>query len=221
MNRKGKNYKNLYYVYLHIDPRTSQEVYVGKGSGSRAWALSNRKKTHRDWIEELKDLEMLPIIKIAHVFDNERAALVKEVSVISFLIKSGRKLLNANKGGGGHPGGLSHPMSGKEKSLEVRTKISKSLKGRSRPDLSEVTRARMMGNTLRKGKKSSLNTREKISNSLTGNQRRSEKIICLNNGKIYGSIKEAWTELNLDERSVFRVLGGEYSHTKGYRFRYV
>ena len=209
-----------YYVYFHIDPRTNQVFYVGKGSNNRAWILCKRSEKHIEWIKNLSLNHLKPLIKIAHSFNNEKDALQRERMVISFLLKAGHPLLNRNGGGGGHPGGPSHPNFGKLLKKETKQKISIALKGKLRPDLSEITRKRMIGNTIKRGTKSKEETRLKISKSLFGNQRRSEKIVCLNNGKIYNSIKEAWTELELDERSVFRVLKGEYKHTKGYRFIY-
>lgn len=216
-----KKYKNLYYIYLHIDPITSQVVYVGKGSSGRAWKFYNRSKKHLKWIEQLKLHNAVPIVKIAHVFVKEKDALDREKILIAFLLNKGVKLFNVNKGGGGSPTGPLHPMYGKPKTEEVKNKISKALKGRPRPDIVEFARQKMTGNTIKRGTKSKQETKDKISKSLVGNKRRSEKIVCVNNSKVYDSVKEAWTELGLDERSVFRVLKGEYSHTKGYIFRYL
>jgi len=219
--RKEEKYKNKFYIYYHIDPRTSQVFYAGKGSGGRAWVVYSRSKEHTSKVNEIKSLSLLPIIKIAHVFDNEKDALDREKIVISFLIRAGHPLLNKNRGGGGHPGGPGHHAFGKKLSDDRKKKISNALKGKPRPDLSEKTRERMKGNTVRRGKSMSGEAKEMISNSLKGNSNRSLKIICENNGKIYNSVKEAWTELGLDERSVFRVLKGQYNNTKGYRFRYL
>lgn len=220
MNKKFL-YKNKYYVYLHIDPRTSQPFYVGKGTGGRAWIKNSRSNAHLHLFKELKDIGLSPIIDIVAVFETEKEALKKEKEIIENLSYSGVRLINKNKGGGGHPGGFSHPKFGVKTSQETKEKISLALKGKPRPDISEINKNRMKGNSIRKDKKMSEKSKLAISESLKGNQRRSEKIICENNGKIYNSVKEAWTELKLDERSVFRVLKGEYSHTKGYKFKYL
>lgn len=45
-----------YYVYHHIDPRTGELVYIGKGTKERAWAITTRKKKnplHYAWLLEL------------------------------------------------------------------------------------------------------------------------------------------------------------------------
>lgn len=218
---RNEKYKDQFYIYYHIDPRTSQVFYAGKGTGRRAWVFYSRSKEHTDRVDELKLLNLLPIIKIAHVFNDEKDALNREKIVIPFLLRAGHPLLNKNRGGGGHPGGPGHHAFGKELSNEHKEKISKSLEGKKRPDLSEVTRERMKGNTVRRGKTMSDKSKEMISKSLKGNKNRSVAILCENNGKIYSSVREAWAELGLDERSVFRVLKGEWKHTKGYKFRYL
>ena len=220
MSKKLK-FKNVHYVYIHMDPRNSQVVYVGKGTAARAWAKCNRSAEHKRWIAELKSLNLLPIIKIAHILKDGKDALIREKILISFLLKTGHILFNKNKGGGGHPGGPTHPAFGKSKTPEQRLKMSLERKGVPRPDIAEQARQRMMGNTVRRGKKQPPEAVEKMRKALIGNQYRSVKILCINNGKVYSSVKQAWTELKLDDRSVFRVLKGEWKHTKGFQFKYI
>lgn len=209
-SNKRLKYKNAYYVYLHIDPRTSQVVYVGQGTSERAWTYNGRSPKHKKWFRQLNSLGFSPIIKLIHVFNNKKDALIREIMLISFFSKKG-KLFNRNKGGGGP---LYH-------SVLSKSKMSESQKGTCKPWLVKPARKRMMGNTLRRGQKQPPEAIEKLRKTLIGNQRRSIKILCVNNNTIYRSIKEAWTALDLDERSVFRVLKGEYGHTRGYVFRYV
>jgi len=50
--------KELYYLYQHVDPDSGEIVYVGIGTGSRAWATgtssgSHRGEEHSAWINEL------------------------------------------------------------------------------------------------------------------------------------------------------------------------
>jgi hypothetical protein len=42
------------YVYVHVHPqRPNEVVYVGRGSGSRAWSIGGRKtQDHRVWLRE-------------------------------------------------------------------------------------------------------------------------------------------------------------------------
>jgi LysM repeat protein len=45
---------NPFYVYLHTDPVTREIVYVGKGSGNRAWTIAKgqRSDAHCEWYYE-------------------------------------------------------------------------------------------------------------------------------------------------------------------------
>lgn len=47
--------KETFYVYSHIDPRTSVRMYVGIGQYDRAWNIrrNQRKEKHVKWLEEL------------------------------------------------------------------------------------------------------------------------------------------------------------------------
>lgn len=63
------NMKNLptdyYYVYSHVDPRTTQLMYIGHGYGPRAWIHGSRKavlrsQEHLDWLQEMNALYYLP-----------------------------------------------------------------------------------------------------------------------------------------------------------------
>lgn len=62
-----------YYVYKHIDPRTGETKYVGKGKDSRAWTCGSyrsvnpnskqyghRDACHSNWQQELVSLGFLP-----------------------------------------------------------------------------------------------------------------------------------------------------------------
>ena len=53
-----------------------------------------------------------------------------------------------------------------------------------------------------------------------GKGSKNRAIKCLNNNVVYESVVKACAELGLDNRSVHRVLKGEYSHTKGFKFEY-
>ena len=52
------------YVYLHIDPRDKQVMYVGMGQRHRAWvcgrASNSRHEDHGDWMDELISLGYTP-----------------------------------------------------------------------------------------------------------------------------------------------------------------
>ncbi|MBU6231650.1 hypothetical protein KGP36_03195 [Patescibacteria group bacterium] len=50
-----------YYIYKHIDPFTGECVYVGQGSGGRAWVCSGaRSEEHSKWMSDLLSLGITP-----------------------------------------------------------------------------------------------------------------------------------------------------------------
>lgn len=48
---------NIYYVYLHICPKTKEVVYVGKGCGGRAWDVSRNRALHKEHVNWLSSLQ--------------------------------------------------------------------------------------------------------------------------------------------------------------------
>lgn len=181
----------------------------------------------------MKLLGLSPIIKLLHCFEDPHIAFIREEMVISFLRKIGTKLFNRAPGGSWVPSGKEHPSYGKTRDPAIGKKISETIKRRNirpwnegkktgpNPGMAAIMKVKMKGNSHKLGKKHTDSFKAAVSKRLIGNQYSSRKILCLNNGKIYNSVKEAWTNLKLDERSVFRVLKGEWKHTKGYRFQYM
>jgi hypothetical protein len=56
---------NKYYWYKHVDPDTQEVVYVGHGSGGRAWQCGSshsplRSKEHCKWADELLERGVTP-----------------------------------------------------------------------------------------------------------------------------------------------------------------
>lgn len=57
--------RQRYYWYKHIDPDTKECVYVGHGSGGRAWQCGSshsplRSKDHCQWADDLLDRGITP-----------------------------------------------------------------------------------------------------------------------------------------------------------------
>lgn len=97
---------------------------------------------------------------------------------------------------------------GKTHSDEQKSKWSKQRAGKkreARPDLVDSNRKRVWSDESRK--------KLSLSNGIS--------IFCINNDSAYPSISEACRQLNLDHKSVTRVLKGEFKQTKGYRFSYL
>jgi hypothetical protein len=57
-------------------------------------------------------------------------------------------------------------------------------------------------------------------NSLYSSNHKKRKIICLETGKIFDSVIECSKILNIDRRTIFRVLKGQRKSCNGYKFKY-
>lgn len=94
------------YVYLHLDPRTSEVRYVGVGPLSRAHDFQLRGTAHLKWIAELDALDLEPKVALpSRTRDREEAHEV-EISLIAWHREHGSALLNVTNGGPGRRGGL-------------------------------------------------------------------------------------------------------------------
>ena len=104
----------MFYVYVYKDPRPSmfqQVVYVGKGTGRRAWAhwgsrvLKNKGFGH--FLATLRQKDLAPIIEVVKEFESEDEAFLEEIRLISLYgrrdIKTGT-LFNLTVGGEGISG---------------------------------------------------------------------------------------------------------------------
>ena len=112
---------------------------------------------------------------------------------------------------------ISRSKMGHKISEETKKKMSQFQKGRKKKN-----KAGYYGNTNRVGKKAG-EEQKKIQSQrmLNNNFSKRRAVVCVNNGKVYESVIEACRKLKLDNRSVHRVLKGEYKHTKGYFFTYL
>lgn len=89
---------NVFYVYLHVDPRTEEVVYVGKGKHGRAWDVTRcrgQHKEHQDWMLELTSLGFIPAdwVKILYKNHTEQYAytLEKEYLHINGVLRFNRQ----------------------------------------------------------------------------------------------------------------------------------
>ena len=154
----------MYYCYLYIDPsRNNEPIYVGKGSGGRAYHHLKLKRVN-PFINRLKSMKKIgvePIIKFLCKDVDEEFAFFCEQEAINWY---GRKdlgkgpLLNLTDGGEGSSGvkwseeskaRLRLSQLGKKLSEEHKIKLSVVLKGRV---ISEEHRAKIskghMGKTM-------------------------------------------------------------------------
>ena len=128
-----------------------------------------------------------------------------------------------------HKQHLSEALKGKPKSDKQKKEHSERMKGENNPMYgkhpigsmkgkhhSEETKKKISeGN---KNKTISEETRNKIKNrDYNWNKR---KVICLNNGIVYNSIKEASIILGINASGITSCCQGRYKQTKGYKFEY-
>lgn len=139
--------------------------------------------------------------------------------------------LNCNEGGHGNVGHthsqeskkkMSNAKLGNKHTVEQNLKKSERQKKRGFRH-TEETKTKMSEVKL---KNMSNEIKEKISIGLMGNKNGlgnkggSKKVLCLTNGKIYNSIKEAAYLLKLHEPGIGLVCKGKYKQTGGYNFKY-
>lgn len=230
-----------FYVYYHRDPRKEfkgWKRYIGKGSKNRATQFSGRYAKHKNWIKHLKSLGLKPIVEIVEYFEKEEDAFKKEMQLIKKYKEKGYDLYNTSDGGEG-ASGLSGNKSywfGKSRPQETKNKISKARKGKykgkkagfygkkhtkeTKNKMSEIKKKSAIGNKNKLGKTHTEEFKKVCQERMKGNTYRRRPVKCLNNGVVYESVKKACEELGLDNRSVHRVLKGEYKHTKKYKFEY-
>jgi hypothetical protein len=184
---------NNFYVYIHIDPRTDEIRYVGKGKNDRASRMSRRYGYHKNWIKQLELLGLKPIVRIVEANLKEKEALEKEKELISEYRKNGFNLTNLTDGGDGISGfkmpeeakkkiaeskiGEKNPMFGKaaynrgvSPSEESKRKNSKAHLGKPGPNkgrkFSEESKRK--NSEAHKGRKASEETKKKMSEARKG-----------------------------------------------------
>jgi len=85
------------YVYEHFHPQqTSQVVYVGRGSGSRAWSSEGRSQGHMVWMREWQCLGYSPDQYVRIVFRKltPQQAIEKEKQLLALHTQRGALLFN-------------------------------------------------------------------------------------------------------------------------------
>ena len=110
----------MFYTYMHTRNDTSQPFYIGKGSGNRAWVNAGRNKHWKAIAAKHGHT-----VCILSNWPTEREAFEHETLLIECFREIGADLVNVTNGGDG-VSGLVHDIS-------VRSRISASLSGRTRP----------------------------------------------------------------------------------------
>lgn len=191
-NEEKEIIMNKFYTYIYYDPsRNNEPIYVGKGTGNRAyvhWSKNGKwKKIKSPFIQRLQHMYnngIDPTIKFLCKNVDEEYALFMEIEAIALY---GRKdlgkgsLLNLTDGGENPPNHKGKKWTesrrnnhmSKSGDIQVRTKISDSLKGHN---VSDETKEKMRNAKLGKtgigmaGKKHSDETKAKISKTKRQNK---------------------------------------------------
>lgn len=170
--------KAKFYVYVHRQADTSEVFYVGKGSGSRAWANQWRPKFWKN-VKESHGL----VVEIVAMFWDEKPAFDMERQLIAEYRAAGARLTNCSDGGEG--------PSGAKRSEETRRRMSESGKGKhTGVVVSLETRAKQ--SAVRKGRRNSPEAIEKTAAFHRGRKRSPETLAKMSaalKGKGVGRVK--------------------------------
>lgn len=232
MNRDLTNIKG--YIYKIISP--NNKIYIGQTLN-----FKNRKYYYKsgDFKKQVKlynnvnyykwsPIDTIEIIEECLCGENKEILNEREIFWISYY-DSFKNGLNCNEGGSGNIG--------YEFSEETLKKMSDAKIGKKHPEWrnlqkSEYTKGRKHTEeskekmSIVKRERMNDQIKEKIRNGLIGNKNgignkgNRISVLCLNNNKIYDSIKEACDELNLHTSGITNVCNGKYKQTKGYKFKY-
>jgi hypothetical protein len=223
-----------FIVYAHVRPDTGKIFYVGKGTLKRLKHRANRNPHWHNIVNKCGGFDAI----ILHDGLTEPEAFRLEIDQIKTLRLSGAELCNMTDGGDG--------ISGFKFSDETKLKMSLTRKGRPAPNKGKRASAEARENMrraaigkvfsdehrarLRKKRTQpvSKETRDRISKALTGKSLSSEhvakmskKIVCLDTGVIYKSVRDASLSLGVWPASVSRVCRGQLGQTGGYRFAFI
>jgi hypothetical protein len=218
------------YIYIHIDPRTLEIRYVGKGSKKRAWDFIRRKAHHACWIKNLNKNHLKPIVEI--LMDNllEDEAYLFERKCIKLYRDLGYSLTNIGEGGecGPRLPGKLNGFYGKKHDEKTRKLMSE----RQRESLkNNPERIRSGSKNPMFGKRGVLHPnygkplpdwqKKLISQIHLGKPSPTRKaIICLENNIEYPSILSAANDLKIRKTTIDKVLAGQLGHAGGYHFKY-
>lgn len=183
-----------YCVYMHTTP--SGKIYIGitRQLVKKRWGNGNRYSTQ--YFSRAIKKYGWENIKHEVLFENltEKEAKQKEMELIK-KYKSNNKDYGYNITAGGDT------ISELGFTKEHREKISKALKGNI---------------PWNKGKKLSQKQIQRIKET-----RKRKKVLCISNGQLYNSVKEAGDTLNINVKYISSVCRHKTKTTRGLRFMYV
>lgn len=202
---------NNYKVYIHIFP--NKKVYIGitKQKPEYRWR-NGTKYSNNEYMTNAIIKYGWNNIEHKILYDNlsKEEAEKKEIELVKQYKSNIREFgYNILKGGN-----VSNGMTEKGKQQMIEKN-----KGKRRSPDTEFKKGHKPWTT---GKKMTPEFKQKLSISHLGqvawNRRR---IICLENNKIYCSMKDAAMKLNINETGISRVCRGIMKQTHGYHFEYI
>lgn len=195
-----------FVVYEHYTSDTNELFYIGEGRPERAYSSKHRNRYWKFKVAKHGGFN----VKIIKTNITKKSAEKIEKDLILEYKKNGVSLTNLCEGPmfGNHwlvgkPKEL-HPMYGKKRPNPKLAEWNKNhsgkmspVYGKKRPDLSERNKSGQF-------------------------KRFTRKIICVETGVVYNSIKEATIALNRDPKSaeINKHLGGQRKHAFGYHWEY-
>lgn len=229
---ENHNIKKEYYIYWHLDPRTSLPVYTGKGKGDRAWDFCLRHVTHKEWVKELATLGLKPVVLVGNRFESEKEAYQVEKEEIALLRKLNLKMFNISSGG---VGVLSELRQFCKKPIVCVT-TGKSYDSTASAAMDLNLQAKRINGVL-KGKKKSykgyvfkyldenLNKEPKKIRKNKEFRRKTGttvvKVVCVETGKEYISVIEAARDIGVTSSAIHGNLIGRLKHVKSLTFKKV
>lgn len=220
---------NKFYVYIYERLTDGTVFYVGKGTGDRAF--KGKRNPH---CENVKRKHGYKILILAENL-SELESFNLEIFLIShYRNKYGDKLTNRTNGGEGVSGYIQTEQDKMIKSIRSKERWEneefriQQTKYRNNPDsvyhsegfkkkLSSVTKGELNGNYGNKWTdemKKSLSEKKKGKNLLSDNPN-SKRIMCVETGVIYDTIKEAMIEYGVKHQSSFTVALKHPTRTAG------
>ena len=183
------------YVYRHIRLDENEPFYIGIGSDEKYKRAFERTRRNTHW-NRIANVSSYEVEILMYDLTWEQACK-KEIEFIELY---GRRDLNTgtlvNLTGGGDGAYKTFP------SLETRKKLSDKAKGKI---YKQITKNRI-SSTLKELYRDS------------ENHPRSKKVICLNSGKIYSSIKDAAKDNSINAKYLRKYLSGEHKNNTTLRY---
>jgi hypothetical protein len=183
-----------YIIYLLSDPRTGDPQYVGQSTWGIGRAFEHFVEFHernsQRWIKRVLLAGMLPTVSILEVLDGPEHLDERETFHVRRLRAEGCELTNETDGGAGTRG-YRHSI--------VTKKLLASYTGE---------------------RSSAFGKKQTAAHIFKKAAKIMKSVVCLNDGKVYPSGKDAALTYGLSKSGVSLVCNGKVEHARGYRFRF-